>query len=352
MYMIINRSRLPMKHMLTIGLLPSVLKVGYYRWRGAKIGKGVKIGIGAVILSADIEIGDGTTIAMATSISCEKLRIGKRTKIQSLVLIEAQEISIGNDVIISEVVSIRALIPSIQSKIILHNQVHIFPFSIIDPSFKVEIGDESCVGVRSSIYTHSSYKSKLDGYPVEFGEVNIGRGVWLSSNIFINQSVTIGDDAVIGTGTIVSRDIPSGALVVGSPARVIKSKEQYIVNYTDQEKYSMLINIIDEFCQYIRDFAEYTCQRSGSDLQPNWILASPNKKDNYNIDLSWTHSVRKDPSIHVIFGEIPDDIRDKWDNEKRNWFSLGSRCCSEHLNDMGEELQEYFKRYGIYFSRL
>ena len=105
--MIINRSRLPMKHMLTIGLLPSVLKVGYYRWRGAKIGKGVKIGIGAVILSTDIEIGDGTTIAMATSITCVKLKIGKRTQIQSLVLIDAQEISIGNDVIISEVVSIR-----------------------------------------------------------------------------------------------------------------------------------------------------------------------------------------------------------------------------------------------------
>jgi acetyltransferase-like isoleucine patch superfamily enzyme len=340
-----------MKHMLTIGLLPSALKVGYYRWRGAKIGKGVKIGIGAVIVSNDIEIGDGTTIGMATSITCVKLKIGKRTQIRPFVLIDAREISIGNDVTISEVALIRALHPCMQSRIILRDRVHIFPFSVIDPSRKVEIGEESCVGVRSSIYTHSSYKSKLDGYPVEFGEVNIGKGVWLSSDIFINQSVTIGDEAVIGTGTVVSRDIPSGMLVVGSPARVIKSKEQYIVNYSEQEKYLILIDIIDEFCQYLCDFAEFTWQRTGSNTQPNWALASPNKRDHYNIELISTFSNTIGQSLIVMMNEIPDDIRDKWDNEKRNWFSIGSRCCSEYLNILGEELREYFKRYGIYFAR-
>jgi acetyltransferase-like isoleucine patch superfamily enzyme len=349
--MIINRSRLPIKHILTIGLLPSLLKVGYYRMRGAKIGKGVKIGIGAVILSNHIEIGDGTTIGMLTGITCAKFKVGKRTKIRSFVFIDAQDVSIGNDVTISEVVLIRALIPNIQSKIILHDRVHIFPFAMIDPSCKVEIGEESGVGPGSSIFTHSSYKSKLDGYPVEFGEVNIGRGVWLSSNIFIYQSVTIGDEAMIGTGTVISRDIPSGVLVVGTQARVIKSKEQYIVNYTEQEKFLTLIDIIDEFCQYLCDFAGYTWQRTGTNSQPNWALASQNKRDQFNIKLISTFSTTVGESLIVIMNEIPDDIRDKWDIEKRNWFSIGSRCCSEHLNNLGEELREYFKRYGIYFTR-
>lgn len=349
--MIINRSRLPIKHMLTIGLLPSALKVGYYRWRGAKIGKGVKIGIGAVILSNDIEIGDGTTIGMATSITCAKLKIGKRTKIRPLVLIDAREISIGNDVIISETALIRSLIPSTQSKIILHDRVHIFPFTVIDPSRKVEIGEESGVGSGSSIYTHSSFKSKLDGYAVEFGEVNIGKGVWLSSDIFIYQSVTIGDEAMIGTGTVVSRDIPQGVLVVSAPARIIKTKEQYIVNYSEREKFLILVDVIDEFCQYLCDFAKFTWQRTGSDAQPNWALDSPNKRDRYNIELFWTHSAGTNTSISVILGEIPNAVRERWDNEKKSWFSIGSRCCSEHLNSLGEELREYFKRYGIYFAR-
>ena len=349
--MIVNRSRLPIKHMLTIGILPSALKVGYYRMRGAKIGKGVKIGIGAVISAHEIEIGDGTTIGMATSITCEKFKVGKRTQIRPFVIIDAQEISIGNDVTISEVALIRSLIPSTQSKIILHDRVHIFPFAVIDPSRKVEIGEESGVGPGSSIFTHSSYKSKLDGYPVELGEVNIGKGVWLSSDVFISQSVTIGDDAVIGTGTVVSRDIPPGMLVASAPARLIKRKEEFIVNYTEQEKFLMLVDIIDEFCQYLSDFAEYAWQRTGSDEQPGWALASRDKRDHYDIELISTFSTATGQTLSVILNEVPDNVREKWDNEKRNWFSIGSRACSEHLNSLGEELREYFRRYGLYFAR-
>jgi acetyltransferase-like isoleucine patch superfamily enzyme len=349
--MIINRSRLPIKHMLTIGLLPSAFKVGYYRIRGARIGKGVKIGIGAVILSNQIEIGDGTTIGMLTSITCAKLKIGKRTKIRPLVLMDSQEISIGCDVIISEMAIIRSLIPSTQSKIILHDRVHIFPFAEIDSSRKVEVGEETGVGPGTSIFTHSSYKSKLDGYPVEFGEVNIGRGVWLSSKVFISQSVNIGDEAVIGTGTVVSRDIPAGVLVATSPARVIKTREQFIVNYDEQEKFEILTHIIDEFCQYLSDFAGFTWQQTGSGTQPKWTLASGKRQDNYHIELIKNASTTSDRSISVMLNEIPIEKRDILDKEKKIWFSIGSRICSDHLDNLGEELYEYFKRYGIYFAR-
>lgn len=349
--MIVNKSRLPIKHMLTIGLLPSALKIAYYRWRGAKIGKGVKIGFGAVILSNDIEIGNETTIGMFTSIACTRLKIGKRTIIRLFVLIDAREISIGNDVIISEVALLRTMIPNIQSKIILHDRVHIFPFTVIDPSRKVEIGEESCVGYNSSIYTHSSYKSKLDGYPVEFGEVNIGKGVWLSSDIFINQSVTIGDGAVIGTGAVISRDIPPYVMMAGSPARQIKSKEQFLINYTEQEKFLILIDIIDEFCQYLYDYAEFTWQRTGSNEQPKWALVSQNKRNHYHIELTPTYITATSQSLSVVLDSIPDCIREEWDHEKRNWFSIGSHGCSSSLDSLGEELREYFKRYGIYFAR-
>ncbi len=349
--MIINRPRLPIKHMLTIGLLPSALKVSYYRIRGASIGKGVKIGIGGVILSKQIEIGEGTTIGMFTSVTCEKLKIGKRTKIRPFVLLDAQEISLGNDVTISEVAMIRSLIPSTQSKIIMHDRVHVFPFTTIDSSRKVEIGEESCVGAGSSIFTHSSYKSKLDGYPVEFGEVNIGRGVWLSSDVFINQSVTIGDDAVIGTGTVVSRDIPPGVLVVSSPARVVKSKEQFIVKYSEQEKLLILIDIINEFCKYLFDFAEFSWQQTGPTSLPKWTLTSKKSQEHYYIELINNISTIPDQSICIMINEIPDEMREKMNKEKKNWFSIGSRICSENLDSLGEELYEFFKRYGIYFSR-
>ncbi len=349
--MIIDRPRLPIRQMVTIGLLPSPLKVAYYRWRGAKIGKGVSIGLAAVILADEAEIADGTTIGMGASIICAKLKIGKRTRIRPFVLINAQEVSIGNDVTISEVSLIRTMIPSAQSKFIVHDRVHIFPFTVIDPSRTVEIGEESCVGHGSSIYTHSSYKSKLDGYAVDFGEVHIGKGVWLSSNNFINQSVVIGDEAVVATGTVISRDVPAGALVVGAPVRVVNSKEFYVKQHTEEERLQIVVDIIDEFCQYLNDFAAYRWRRCADGTDPSWELTARNQREHYLIELSSNCSAPADGRLRVLLNEIPDEIRRTWDAEGRSWFSIGSHCCSEHLNSMGEELLEYFKRYGLYFAR-
>ena len=50
--------------------------------------------------------------------------------------------------------------------------------------------------------------------------VRIGCNVWIGGGALILPGVTIGDDALIGAGSVVTRDVPSGATVVGNPARV------------------------------------------------------------------------------------------------------------------------------------
>ena len=59
----IPKQRIPVLKMLTVGLLPSPLKVWYYRMRGAKIGADVSIGpLSVVIAKQELEIGEGTHI--------------------------------------------------------------------------------------------------------------------------------------------------------------------------------------------------------------------------------------------------------------------------------------------------
>ena len=53
--------------------------------------------------------------------------------------------------------------------------------------------------------------------------VVIGRNVWLGANVTVLPGVTIGDDSVIGAGSVVTRDIPVGVVAVGSPARVVRA---------------------------------------------------------------------------------------------------------------------------------
>ncbi|HXO69641.1 MAG TPA: sugar O-acetyltransferase [Bradyrhizobium sp.] len=54
----------------------------------------------------------------------------------------------------------------------------------------------------------------------EFGRpVSIGQNVWIGGGAIILPGLTIGDDAVVGAGAVVTRDVPQGATVLGNPAR-------------------------------------------------------------------------------------------------------------------------------------
>ena len=49
--------------------------------------------------------------------------------------------------------------------------------------------------------------------------VHIGRNVWIGAGALVLPGVCIGDDAIVGAGSVVTRDVPAGATVVGNPAR-------------------------------------------------------------------------------------------------------------------------------------
>jgi maltose O-acetyltransferase len=56
---------------------------------------------------------------------------------------------------------------------------------------------------------------------LEFGRpVSIGSNVWIGGGAIILPGVTIGDDAIVGAGSVVTRDVPPAATVVGNPARI------------------------------------------------------------------------------------------------------------------------------------
>ena len=53
-------------------------------------------------------------------------------------------------------------------------------------------------------------------------EIRIKRNAWIGARVSILPGVTIGENAIVGTGSVVTKDIPDNAVAVGNPARVIK----------------------------------------------------------------------------------------------------------------------------------
>jgi maltose O-acetyltransferase len=84
---------------------------------------------------------------------------------------------------------------------------------------QITIGDDflGAGGLSINSATHDPATLDSIGKPIK-----IGNRVWIGLNVSIIAGVTIGDDVVIGAGSVVTKDIPSNSIAAGVPARVLK----------------------------------------------------------------------------------------------------------------------------------
>jgi len=104
---------------------------------------------------------------------------------------------------------------------------------------KVTIGDNAQIAPNVSIYTagHPVHPdSRNSGY--EYGiDISIGDNVWIGGNTCILPGVHIGNNVVIGAGSVVTKDIPDNVIAVGNPCRVIReiTEDDRKYYYKDRE---------------------------------------------------------------------------------------------------------------------
>ncbi|RAX49671.1 sugar O-acetyltransferase [Arthrobacter sp. AQ5-05] len=87
----------------------------------------------------------------------------------------------------------------------------------------VTIGDDTLIGHNVVIATLNHDLAPGQRADMHPAPVVIGRNVWIGSNATILPGVSIGDDAVVAAAAVVTRNVPAGAVVVGSPARVVRT---------------------------------------------------------------------------------------------------------------------------------
>ena len=121
---------------------------------------------------------------------------------------------------------------------------HIYPGVVVWAPWNLEIGD--CVGIASGTLCHSMARIKLGDqvvisqgaklytgshdyedprFPLEIRPISVGDNAWIAAEAFIFPGVTIGEGAVIGARSVVTKDMPARMVCAGNPCRPIKPRE-------------------------------------------------------------------------------------------------------------------------------
>lgn len=109
----------------------------------------------------------------------------------------------------------------------------------------ITFGDDVKIGPKCGFYTSNHVEDPLGrqiGY-CEAHPIKVGNNVWFGAQCVVLGNVTIGDNSIIGAGSVVTRDVPANVIVAGNPAKVIRPLK------TD-ERYSEIKNIKNTSYQY------------------------------------------------------------------------------------------------------
>lgn len=119
---------------------------------------------------------------------------------------------------------------------------------------RISIGDYSMIAINVTLHT-STHDYNL--HPMRTLRIDkpitIGKHVWIGTGAIVIPGIIVEDYAVIAAGTVVTANVPKGAIVAGNPARIIKFRDPVIYNATN-------INLDIEGTPVVGDFCTKYCK--------------------------------------------------------------------------------------------
>lgn len=86
----------------------------------------------------------------------------------------------------------------------------------------IVIGDNVLIGHNVTLATLNHDENPERRQSIHPAPIEIGKNVWIGSNVTILQGIKIGDGAIVGAGSVVTRDVPANCIVAGNPARMLR----------------------------------------------------------------------------------------------------------------------------------
>ncbi|MGI4743958.1 MAG: hypothetical protein ACRYG7_53090 [Janthinobacterium lividum] len=189
-----------------------------------KLGHNVHVGPHTTIRATECIIGDDVTIGDYNNFLVgQRLEIGALTTIGNHNTFTARTIKLGEYVFWDSNVTVgHGGKFSSDAHLTVGSYSMICARITLNTNHRIDIGEHVGIGEDVAVWTHGSFLPILDGFPADFGPVSIGHHVWLPARSTVLPNRRIGNNVVIGTNTLINKDLPDGCLAGGIPVKILK----------------------------------------------------------------------------------------------------------------------------------
>ena len=114
----------------------------------------------------------------------------------------------------------------------LGRDVYIDEFAAFDHGFLwlISIGDEAVISAGARLIAHDGATKHWTGY-IRVGRVDIGRRAYIGAHALVLPGVTVGENAIVGAGSVVCHDVQPDSIVAGNPAIEVGTLEQFTAKH-------------------------------------------------------------------------------------------------------------------------
>ncbi len=310
---------------LVFALLPSALKVGVLRSKGAKIGRNVSIGFGTVILASDfskVRIGKFTRIGQFTIIACGSIDIGRYVRVQMFTWIWGAGRLVLKD---------KALIGARVRIDLRNNDFH--------------CGVASGVATGVIIYTHTQIFPYSKGWVHRRKDVVMEDYVRVGINSLLLPGIRIGRYTFVGAGSVVVNDIPPNSFAAGNPAKVISGIERFKDKVDDKEFRRRVEEIADDMIDYF-GHTSYSKKRSDGAYLVEFGLPRTFSTERWTLIVANAMTLggtkllgRLDGKRTVLFSisEVPEKVR----SALPLWYDIKDQRCNDLPTEFAIEVWNF-----------
>jgi len=304
----------------------------------ATIGRSVYIRGGHIHLGAGVRIKDWNDINVK-----RRLVIGAGGTVNEHCEISGVDVQFGRELWMLPYAKIGGGSAfEVQSSLKAGHFAHIGMYCFINTAQAVTLGDEVGLGTRTALYTHGAYPSELRGAPVAFGEIHIGDRAWLPGAT-VNPNVNIGRDTIIGVDSVVTRDIPDGALAAGAPCKIIR-ENAYPRELSPEKRMGKMSAFLRDFSIICSDQNNVRFDESALEIALNDRALITYSEKITSQTLADLRARDLNRLIILSYEEFPDTARNQ-----ETFITLKSRRISGLACSVSERLINQLRRYGTRF---